>query len=82
VLQPWASEPKKKVILLSCLPPLLTPQVGGVTEEESAAAEQAQQVYVRGEENLGSWRPRSLSLVADHQQHMAAQERLYMVRAF
>jgi hypothetical protein len=37
-------------------------------------------MYVRGEENLGSWRPRSLSLLADHQREMQLQENLFSVR--
>lgn len=58
---------------------LIFKPLAGVSAEDSAAVEKAQQAYVRGEENLGEWRPRSLSLLGDHQQHLAAQERLYMM---
>ena len=32
--------------------------------------------YVRGEENLGEWRPRSASLIVDHQNDLAKHYRL------
>lgn len=37
------------------------------------------QAYVRGEENLGGWRPRSDSLIFEHQWELEKIKRLEMV---
>ncbi|EGD78883.1 Kif1a protein [Salpingoeca rosetta] len=40
-------------------------------EEAPAASQDSMRKYVRGEENLGAWRPRSSSLILEHQDHVA-----------
>lgn len=37
-------------------------------------------IYVRGEENLGEWKPRGLSLIDDHQAHLDKLERIQEVK--
>ena len=37
-------------------------------------------IYVRGEENLGDWRPRGTSLIDEHQAHLEKLERVQEVR--
>ena len=38
-------------------------------------------IYVRGEENLGEWKPRGISLLDEHQSHLDKLERIQEVRA-
>ena len=37
-------------------------------------------IYVRGEENLGEWKPRGLSLIDEHQAHLDKLERIQEVK--
>ena len=37
-------------------------------------------IYVRGEENLGEWKPRGLSLIDEHQSHLDKLERIQEVK--
>ena len=37
-------------------------------------------IYVRGEENLGEWRPRGTSLIDEHQAHLDKLDRVQEVR--
>lgn len=37
-------------------------------------------IYVRGEENLGEWKPRGLSLIDEHQTHLDKLERIQEVK--
>lgn len=37
-------------------------------------------IYVRGEENLGEWKPRGISLLDEHQSHLDKLERIQEVR--
>ena len=37
-------------------------------------------IYVRGEENLGDWRPRDTSLIEEHQAHLEKLERVQEVK--
>ena len=39
-------------------------------------------IYVRGEENLGEWRPRGLSLIEEHQAHLDKLERIQEVKDY
>ena len=36
-------------------------------------------IYVRGEENLGEWKPRGISLLDEHQSHLDKLERIQEV---
>jgi len=36
-------------------------------------------IYVRGEENLGDWRPRGTSLIEEHRVHLEKLERVQEV---
>lgn len=39
-------------------------------------------IYVRGEENLGEWKPRGISLIDEHQAHLDKLERIQEVKDY
>ena len=52
-------------------------QLANIGDEQAAlASDRAAKAYVRGEEDLGGWRPRSDSIIAEHAAQMDRQHKM------